>query len=435
MLGDRVRVVSRPAPRLGDDASRIVALEFRDTSSTRALIRPAKPDECFPDPGTRVRIWLRIPPTEVQGLLSSDTAGSRDLWAALERIWGCALSKRDDDRGELLRRLIEVTAPTLDVNVTSQIAVPEEQTSRVVVVRANDWLTIPFVKLLERLKGGASSGKQVLAGTDEVLRMNNGRAIARLAVSRGQDSKAVLTIGGFATEAGVQGFSGALLGHSPNLTRASGQPWMDVGTFRDWLKRVEDSLAIVCTEFGRGAWYASLFLEFELRPTKIACFLLQKAVLDFDGLAGAELPDTLSIVLSEDFRWTLPNGEITDIRLQDAVGSDHCQLDSGVILAPVINTGLFKQDRESWPRWRGADLATFHAIAGRPFPWTLPLLAVEAVAKNWGLDPEALVGQVLNEGDAVLLLDLETQIGTYSGEPIKAQVLTLNRSLKSAESH
>ncbi len=159
--------------------------------------------------------------------------------------------------------------------------------------------------------------------------------------------------------------------------------------------------------------------------------------MDFNGLAGAELPETISIVLSEDFRWTLPNGDITDIRFQDAIGSDHCQLDSGVILAPVINTGLCKQDREGWPRWggRATDLATYHTIAGRPFPWTLPLLAAEAVAKNWGLDPKELVGQALNEGDDVLMHDLEAQIGTYSGAPIKAEVLTLNRSLKPAESH
>ena len=245
----------------------------------------------------------------------------------------------------------------------------------------------------------------------------------------------MVTIGGFATEMRVPGFPGVLIGDSPNLARTSGHPRIDTVTFRDWLKRAENGLAKAATEFGRGVWYASLSLEFQLRPTKIPCFLFRKAILGYDGLAAAKLPGTVSIVLEHSFRWTLPNGETTEMPFEKVVDSDQLQLESGIIVAPVIETGLHAADRgESWPRWNGEFLPTFHSIDGRPFPWTLPLLAVEAVARNWGLDPEVLVHPVLDENRDELMTQFGAQIGTYAETPIKTNVLTLQRPRKTAGS-
>jgi len=423
MLGDRIRVVSRAAPRFGVDESQILALEFRDPNSTNALIRPAKPEEWFPEPGTRVRIWLRRHPTESQGFLSRQRNSEWNLGATIARLVerASSSSKGFDALGELLSRLIEVTTPTLDVTVASRIAVPGEEEDSRVVVQANDWLTIPFGQLLERIEDAYFPGRDVLVDSDAVLRTAD-RPVARLAVSRAQAPKAAITIGGFATGSWLRCFPGILIGHSPNLTRTSGRPWLDAKTLREWLQRAEGRLAEACTDFGQGSWYASLFLEFEVRPKKIPCFLFHRNVLHFDGMADAELPATVSIVLPEKFDWTLPNGNIQRVSFDDAARSEQLLLRPGIIVAPVIETSLHADDREGWPRWGREVLPTFHTLDGQPFPWTLPLLAVEAVAQNWGIDPLELVGR-----GRELMPRFGIQIGTYAKAPLKTVVLTLRR--------
>ncbi|MCL4205717.1 MAG: hypothetical protein KJ000_24810 [Pirellulaceae bacterium] len=422
MLGDRIRVVSRAAPRFGVDESQILALEFRDPNSTNALIRPAKPEEWFPKPGTRVRIWLRRHPSESQGLLSR-LHSSQWIMAVIASMFerGSSSSNRVHALDELLSRLITGTTPTLDVTVRSRIVEPGREAVYRSVIEANDWVTIPFEQLLERMGVQSFPGMGILADSDAVLRMGD-RPVARLAVSRALAPKAAITIGGFATGSWLRCFPGILIGHSPNLTRTSGRPWLDAKTLREWLQRAEGRLAEACTDFGQGSWYASLFLEFEVRPKKIPCFLFHRNVLHFDGMADAELPATVSIVLPEKFDWTLPNGNIQRVSFDDAARSEQLLLRPGIIVAPVIKTSLHADDREGWPRWGGEVLPTFHTLDGQPFPWTLPLLAVEAVAQNWGIDPLELVGR-----GRELMPRFGIQIGTYAKAPLKTVVLTLRR--------
>jgi hypothetical protein len=426
MLGNRVRVVSRPASRHGHSDNPCLALEFRGSSPNRGFIRQAATDEEFPDPGTRVRIWLREQPPDKQKLLQRNR-NHPDFWTALDTLFGESSGRRRENPVELLRTLIGQTAPTLDVNVDLQLEFPDVEKHRSRVLEARDWLTIPFAQLLQRLPQSFFRSGEILSNTEEVLYVER-RPVARLAVSSGFDPSADLTIGGFASHAAATGFVGVLIGTSPNLTRYSGEPIITEEVFRNWLTRIECSLGHAPLGFGRAVWYANFFLRYELRPMQIPCFFFRQSVLNFDQLASAELPDCVTIVVNEDFCWGLPNGDTDDVSFGKAVEGGDFELESDVIVAPAVNSSYPEENRIAWPRCKNATLLRGQSTDRDVFPSGLPALAIEAVAKNWGIDCREIIASGPSEqDDAVLSEDYDIEIGTYLGAPILVHALMLRK--------
>ena len=437
MLGDRVRVISRPRARFGKVESPVQVLEIRDANASRALIRPARADEWLPESGTRVRVWLSVAPMDQNGLLSNANRGPWAVRYTVQRA--LARGKRgfndDEQIHDLLDRLIQTIAPTVDVTVRTQIDLDGRQTSRIALM-ANDWCTLPMRTLLDRLKDEIYQQIELVETSDRVVLMNDVPA-ARFVVSKSLDSKAVITVGGFRTKESMPGFAGVIIGQSPNLSRTYGKPWMGADSFRSWLQQAEDYLSPVlstCSDIRQVAWHANLFLEFEIRPTKLNCFVHQSGMINYEELARIKLPKTVLIALRTDVSINTSNNKRITVEIREAAKSSKIRLNSGTILAPVIQPEIHARDRDGWPQWSNELLHTFCVIGGQRFPWTLPLFALEAVARNWDVEPETLLSPLRHAGGNLLVPELDALIGSNGNSPMTTLALKLERPAKKTNS-
>lgn len=121
MWGNHVRVTSR---RYRDATLDTRVLEFEKGLRARPTLRKATEEECLPDGGTAVRIWVGPPPESEAGVL-----------------YRAGRSRKTVDE------ICEWLCPAIDANVYIQRA----DLKRKRVVRASDWKTMDGEKLLRRL--------------------------------------------------------------------------------------------------------------------------------------------------------------------------------------------------------------------------------------------------------------------------------------------
>ena len=124
MLGAVVRVYSRRYDR-GQDASRLLELEFSGGNIARPILSPVDPKHVPMDGGTRVEVLLKNQPFEQGGLLSAGQ-GSKHI---------------------PLSTLVGAIAPNLDVTLETV----EENNEPYLVARPDDWLQIPNMDLIRRM--------------------------------------------------------------------------------------------------------------------------------------------------------------------------------------------------------------------------------------------------------------------------------------------
>jgi len=122
MLGDEVRVISRPAGARKDETC---VLEFRDGAHSRPLLRKANEDEQRDEGGTSVWVRLRVPACE--GLLGASRTRGSELRPTLAQL--CAW-----------------LAPTSDVTIEC-----DEGDGPRPAVLADDWEDLEASQLLQRV--------------------------------------------------------------------------------------------------------------------------------------------------------------------------------------------------------------------------------------------------------------------------------------------
>ena len=72
MLGETVRIISR---RLDASKGDTLVLEFGAGLSERPILRKAEAEEILVDSGTRIRVWLKVPPLNKGGLINKREEG------------------------------------------------------------------------------------------------------------------------------------------------------------------------------------------------------------------------------------------------------------------------------------------------------------------------------------------------------------------------
>jgi len=412
MLGTRVRVLSQPISKPGAGVPQPHVLEFENGLASRPLMRLPDESEWPREPGTRVRVWLRTDPN-LPKLLAPD------IPEFVARMVGRLTPEQSDTR--ILAKKVARVAPCLDVDTFATAY----GSGPVLSVAAEDWLRISFGDLSARLGEREVGSVPGSLSRCEAIFTSSGHPIARLGIPATTEAATIITVGGLATLSGIPGFPGVIRGGSPDLARHKAEPMpLDIAEVSAWLRKVEGGLATQVANFERqafakGSWYASLYLEAGLRPNKIPCFLHAGDLVSAEQLLALEIPEKVSIVLSDRCQW----GSEGDVQITSLYGNRRLLLLDNVIIAPVV--------RADWihhylvPVWGLEILPDFVMLDGERFPWCLPLLCLETIALKLGCNIEELVRSSIRDDDGALSPEFHVKIGTYAGEDLVGTVLRL----------
>lgn len=391
MWGHHVRVTTRRF----DDAERDTrVLEFSTGPSTRPILRRASESDCLHDGGTRVRVWLKMSPTEKNGL----------LW-------------RNQDKPWTLKRLCAWLCPGLDVN----LSVEEANGKRVRVVAARDWMTIDGKKLLERIAGPKNGKlkqwlKEDIERCAELLRpiyASSGEMIGRasLAPQRYMADLGVVVVGGLRAYS-RDAWAGVLAGTSSVAARSSATPVVNPLELQRWATEqrqvvLEDSSADARTEDDECLIAESLYrCGANLRGISICRGGNGwKTIEDIEG--WVDVPNKVFLV--DDY--SLSQIEFTglDFVLNDDVlyvregdSSFGCGVKGADDCWPEESSRTWADDRLLNWRW-----------------WSLESVVVAALARAWGVPIEAVLGDLaLREDD-----ERKNQVvGTVGGSPFSCSV-------------
>src|SRR5260370_4407773 len=202
MVGDQVQITTR---RYDEALRDTKVLEFRAGLENRPLLRQANGPEMLHNSGTKVRVKLKVPPDQPNGLLWDEHLRSA---IPLEKfaLWLC---------------------PALDVDLFVR-----HKGSCKIVEKANDWRSLPATDFLKRISVSENIEDferfaSTIAPNLQDIRDNEGMLVGRIAIApsmsfRGQpgtwwDFHGVVTAGGLRSSTLVD-LAGILIGFS---TRAS----------------------------------------------------------------------------------------------------------------------------------------------------------------------------------------------------------------------
>jgi hypothetical protein len=177
----------------------------------RPVLRPADPAERLAEPGTVVQ--LRLPPV---GLSALD-----------------ARTGADDATPRTVDRLVPWLAPSAEVDLHVQRSGKPRR-----VVRANDWRTMPALKLLQRILG--EDHPYLRVDSLELIGLNmrpieqDGEVVGRGALIANREVQpGVLTVEGLRART-YENFAGILLGEDPNVARTEARPVASKETLQAW---------------------------------------------------------------------------------------------------------------------------------------------------------------------------------------------------------
>jgi hypothetical protein len=173
MLGERVRVVTRP---WGSSADAVQVLEVAKGGESRPYLRRGErddPGERLREGGTRVRVWLDRNPFVRSGLL-----GEVSGVAGMEKEPEERLADHTERLLLHFSAIVGRIAPALDVEVSCLLGLASPM--RHTVVKPNDWMDIPFAKLVERLGGPPKSNQKWRKTRMQKDIRRNGELVARI---------------------------------------------------------------------------------------------------------------------------------------------------------------------------------------------------------------------------------------------------------------
>ena len=211
MIGSVVRVISRRYDK-GVDFSRV--LEFRNGTTSRPILSPAKPGEAPIDGGTRVEILLKHDPHTNKGILNS-------------RNYNSSILK--------LEQLVGAIAPSVDVSVL--VGENQDMSS---AVSAGDWLIISESELMVRInplnKVKSDSKKPSRLKSIQEIFDDSGSPLGRVRI---RPNNSFSADGGWVTLGGLRAsrlanVEGLLVGKTTTASRNSALPQVSLEKLSAW---------------------------------------------------------------------------------------------------------------------------------------------------------------------------------------------------------
>jgi hypothetical protein len=220
MLGDAVRVTTR---RYDAAQSDTLILEFNTGILGRPILRPAGEHERLRDGGTVIRVWLRLPARDNRGLLARHMRES----FSLAEFCACI-------------------APSLDVDLHAG----SDGGALELVIKANDWLSINPLVLLQRTHDWSGSSQTSFRSVCDHYTVQSVAVNVRPIVCAGStvgraalipswlsieevNFGGVVTVGGL-TASNLVGIAGCLLGASRRAARDIGRPIATFESLSPW---------------------------------------------------------------------------------------------------------------------------------------------------------------------------------------------------------
>lgn len=215
MWGDRVLITTRRFDAAQKDT---FVLEFNSGLSSRPILRKAYDKECLRDGGSIVKIWLRMEPNSVGGLLN----------------WQYGILTIEDICAKL--------CPSIDVDLLI------EHGDNKSIISASDWIDIDGVDFIKRICEKSFIDKKTYNKLIKILNNNlrliynqKGEIIGRACISKGEFSKydvgildsGVITVGGLRSEL-LTRIMGILIGENKTAARNTAIPLMNKDEMAKW---------------------------------------------------------------------------------------------------------------------------------------------------------------------------------------------------------
>jgi hypothetical protein len=399
MWGDSVIVKSR---RPEDAVQQTRVLEFEEGPSSRPLLRPAAPNEQMLEPGTSVKVRLRVPPA-AEGGLFYELAGDSRLAVVVGR---CA------------------PASPVDIFVTDGTSETQQ------VVEANDWLVLNAERLIGRIAGYRTpvaldrfrSWIEHCEGQLSIVSDEDGRMLGRIAMvprfrsapgSRWHRSftPGVVTAGGFGTRTAMDMMAGILLGTPESASRQAAHPYAGPEPMRNWAEQQARRLEVSqFVESEDAADLANVLISLGAEPGRLPIANSATGWLNVSEVAALVAPlDTVVWVSTANiFLSTREDGEL---RLEPNV----LVSDSG---QPGLLVGVIPGDPRkglSWPTDRGPSLSE---------------LVQRIIATAWGLLETELVENSDISSDERSFVAL---VGEFDGRPLNLRGANVFRRQRMVE--
>jgi len=219
MAGDHIKIVTRRFDAAHPDT---LVLEFLNGLKSRPVLRKATSQEFLREGGTRVRIWLKVPPDSKKGLLVRNNYKKEK----------CSLEA-----------LCEWLCPSIDCNLFTQ----EGTNAQELVIKSGDWINIDEKTLIRRI--GHTPNTKIsddfeIRQFEEIIYTlkNNMRIVCnekeepilRACIRTSYDlPSGVVTVGGLRTSE-LNGIMGILVGTTTKLARDISTPIIDEVSIAKW---------------------------------------------------------------------------------------------------------------------------------------------------------------------------------------------------------
>lgn len=377
MWGNKVSVYTK---RFDQGREQTSVLEFNNGVYSRPILRNAVNNECIKDGGTKIRVWF---------------SDGKNIQTLLLRHH---LSN--------LKEVILSLCPSLDCNLFF-----EDKPNK--LIKANDWKTIPPLKLIRRIIGESkfkSLDKEsqdsitTLSKNMRLLKEEDGSIVGRLflhpigyKILRRECIEGAVTIGGLYAS-GLSGLFGILIGESDRASRHVGIPIVSDKILKEWAEE------------------QAVLLSNEKLPSSIEadCASLIRAVKGNPiGLKYATNKD--GWINNDELREMISHGKFDEyIIVQDAAiyhyeSKNKCkiQLNENVIYIEMGIPGILQchdfTNPILWPHFNEFDSASLRG------------LVIEIIANAWNLN----IKDIENNSDfSTDEKRYSAEIGTANGVPV-----------------
>lgn len=217
MAGDHVKIVTRRFDAAHHDT---LVLEFQNGLNSRPILRKATSQEFLIEGGTRIRVWLKVPPDSEKGLLVRN-------YYIKEK---CSLEA-----------LCEWLCPSIDSNLFTQ----EGSDALKPVIKSGDWINIDEKTLIRRMGGKPNIIEEleteelqdciaILKNNIRIVYNEKDDPILRACISTSYHlPSGVVTVGGLRTST-LYNIAGILVGTTRKLARDSSIPIIDEASIAKW---------------------------------------------------------------------------------------------------------------------------------------------------------------------------------------------------------
>lgn len=386
MISEKIKVITRHAESAKKDT---LVLEFGSGLRERPILRPASPEECIRDGGTKICLQLRSSPTEKGGILYSH-----------------------DEDPISLNDLCKFLAPAADINISTI-----QNGHKISVIKGNDWKHIDGKDLLYRLRTrGPSKFKkpklpleiqEKISQNMRLIKSADGSIIGRACISSSftehdEYIRGALVIGGLEACL-LWGICGILLGKPLRASRDESEPIATLEELSAWASEQAHLVPNLFPEKHEQLDCAETISNCGGDPGPLPICEFRDQYHSEEDLSQIDLPDELVIIPPYEIYSATRNIEEPEIN------------DNIIICSTSISSHMV-QSRSAYTYSNG------YFNTANYTERTIIHRVLRAIAKSWNVNLEELAIPITED-----INEETTQIGNSMSGPIFAEGILIKK--------